>query len=240
MRQPVLEVIACSVADAIAAEQGGAGRLEIISHFDVGGLTPPLELVRAIISSVKIPCRVMVRENESFFVYDEKIIERLCESARSLADLSVDGLVLGFLMETGDQYGIDHDALARVLSCAPDLKATFHHAFELLPDPRRAIAELKQHRQIDRILTSGGDDPWPTKIRRLAELQNVTQPEIEILAGGGVDGEAITLLRHSTTVREFHVGRAVRKDNSIYGEVDSRRVKALLGLIKYDGDAKKA
>ena len=42
MKQPefALEVIACSVADAIEAEKGGADRLEVISHFERGGLTP--------------------------------------------------------------------------------------------------------------------------------------------------------------------------------------------------------
>jgi copper homeostasis protein len=41
----LIEVIACSVADAIEAERGGAGRLEIVTDFSRGGLTPPVELV---------------------------------------------------------------------------------------------------------------------------------------------------------------------------------------------------
>ena len=52
----VLEVIACSVEDAIEARRGGADRLEVISHFEVGGLTPPLELVREICQAVHCHC----------------------------------------------------------------------------------------------------------------------------------------------------------------------------------------
>ena len=67
-----LEVIACSVEDAVAAERGGADRLELISHYEVGGLTPPLELVQDVLAAVSIPVRVILREDESFFITDEK------------------------------------------------------------------------------------------------------------------------------------------------------------------------
>ncbi len=126
----IYEVIVCSVEDAIAAERGGAGRLEIISHYEAGGLTPSFDLVREIVEVVKIPARVMVRDEESFVITDEKKIERLCEAARSFRELPIDGFVLGFLK--GDQ--IDHELVARVLACAPELKATFHRAFEELAD----------------------------------------------------------------------------------------------------------
>ena len=66
-RNFILEVIACTVEDAVAAEKGGADRLEIISRFDVGGLTPAPELVRAIKAKVSLPLRVMVRENAGRF-----------------------------------------------------------------------------------------------------------------------------------------------------------------------------
>ena len=44
----VLEVIACTVEEAVEAEKGGADRLEIIRDFEAGGYTPPLELVKKI------------------------------------------------------------------------------------------------------------------------------------------------------------------------------------------------
>src|SRR2546422_10888383 len=96
---PVLEVIACSVADAVEAEKGGASRLEVISHFERGGLTPPLDLVRDILVAVHLPVRVMLRESEPFAVTDQVEIERLCAAARALAALPIDGLVLGFLRD---------------------------------------------------------------------------------------------------------------------------------------------
>src|SRR5262245_15110598 len=126
---PILEVIVCSVEDAIAAEHGGANRLEIISHYEAGGLTPSFDLVREITSTVKITARVMLRESEPFVVTDELEIQRLRDLARAFAQLPIDGFVLGFLKEAPDDrrpasvqpagVQIDHDLLSGVLACAP-------------------------------------------------------------------------------------------------------------------------
>src|SRR5690349_10554722 len=96
---PVLEVIACSLADAIEAEQGGAGRLEIVSELKRGGLTPSSELVAEIKQRVDIPVRVMLRESDGFGVTGASEIERLCAAAERFASLEVDGFVLGFLRD---------------------------------------------------------------------------------------------------------------------------------------------
>lgn len=228
-----LEVIACSFEDAFAAENGGADRLEVISHYEVGGLTPPVEMVRQIAATVKIPLRVMLRETEPFVVNNEREIERLCESARDFSDIGVDGLVLGFLKQGDSGKSIDHELVARILACAPNLKATFHRAFEELDDPFRAIEELKRHRQIDRILTSGGEDSWRNKVDRFAAWQQAAQPEIEILVGGGTDAEVIKLMK-PVGIREFHVGKAVREERKIDGAVVAKLVTNLALLLRQE------
>ncbi len=222
----LLEVIACSVEDAIAAELGGADRLELISHYEVGGLTPPIKMVSEISAKVRIPFRVMLRESEPFEVNDKYEIERLCGLARSFAEIGVDGFVLGFLKDGG----IDHELVTQVLACAPNVKATFHRAFEELPSPMAAIRELKRHRQIDRILTSGSSDAWSEKVERFAVWQQTAQPEIEILVGGGTDTEVIQLLKPAG-IREFHVGKAVREGQRVYGKVLTEEVIKMKTLI---------
>jgi copper homeostasis protein len=227
----MLEVIASSVEDAVAAEQGGADRLELVRALEVGGLTPPLELVRAVRAAVQIPVRVMLREEEDFFVHEPKKIERLCTLARSLSELSVDGLVLGFLTGQQTDPQINHPLLAQVLASAPGTKATFHRAFELLRDSTRAAQELKQHRQIDRILTSGCyadlSVDWPHRLTGLAELARAIAPEITVLVGGGVEREVIESLCQEKTKLEFHVGRVVREPCSNAGVVRSGLVREL-------------
>jgi copper homeostasis protein len=220
---PLLEVIACSVADAFEAERGGAGRLEIISEFERGGLTPPPELVRNILAVVNLPVRVMLRGSDGFGVTEDAEVEGLCAAARELSKLNVDGVVLGFVRERA----VDVALTAQILSCAPNLKATFHHAFEELGDKAEAIRELKSIRQVDRILAHGGRGNWMQKSERLAGYQRAAEPEITILAGGGVNAKIIELLFNTGGIREFHVGRAAR-DN---GAVHAARVRELIRVM---------
>lgn len=239
-REPILEVIVRSVEDAVAAERGGADRLEIVSHYEVGGLTPPFDLVREITSTVKVPARVMLRESEPFVVTDESEIERLLGAARAFASLSIDGLVLGFLKEapardpSGGRW-IDHDLTSRVLACAPNLKATFHRAFEELPDPVRAIAELKRHSQIDCVLSGTSGEAWVAALDRFVEWDRAARPEIRMLPGGGIDREAVKIFCKLSTIRAFHVGRAVRQGEKIDGVVLAERVRDLAELIQNAG-----
>jgi copper homeostasis protein len=203
----VLEVIACSVADAAEAEAGGADRLEVVRDLGVGGLTPPVSLVREILRAVAIPVRVMLRESDGFSVGNK---DALMEAAREFAGMGVDGVVLGFL-EAGR---LDLRSMRDVLA-AGGLKATLHHAFDALTKPLEAIPVIKQELpQVDRILTRTGD-----------EYLECAGPEITILAGGGLDAAVIRELRATTAVREFHVGRAARDQD---GDVTANRVRALL------------
>ncbi len=224
----MLEVIACSVEDAIAAEQGGADRIELISHFEVGGLTPSLELAHAVVSSVKIPVRAMLRETENFNIGDEGEKLRLCACAKELAALPLDGIVCGFLQ--GD--AIDYQLLVRVLETARPLKATFHRAFEELSDPLAAIRALKNYPQIDCILTSGGPGSHAEKVACLGVCERVAAPEIMILAGGGMTDEMIREVKLHTHVRDFHLGTFVREPREIYGLVRSEKVQGIVQLIK--------
>jgi copper homeostasis protein len=228
----ILEIIVSTVEDAIAAERGGADRLEVISHYEAGGLTPSFDLVREITSTVKIPARVMLRESEPFVVTDEGEIERLRDAARAFSRLSVDGFVLGFLKEAPGCRSIDHDLVSLVLACAPKLKSTFHRAFEELPDPIGAIGELKRHPQIDCVLSRGYGEAWVAELGRFVEWERAARPEIRMLLGGGVDEEAIEVFCKNSSIRAFHIGLAVRERERIDGAVLAERVREMKELVR--------
>jgi copper homeostasis protein len=227
MSKAILEVIACSVADAVEAQKGGAGRLEVVRELDHGGLTPSIELVRAIKEAVDLPLRVMVRESDGFGTSDEMEIERLCDASSEFSSLGIDGLVMGFLK----RGTIDLDLTSRVLACAPGLNATFHHAFESAADQLQAVTQLKSLPQVDRILSNGGAGELEKRRGRLAVYQQVAAPEIKIVAGGGIDRNAIEILRRATAIREFHVGRAARQGFNIAGPVQAELVRELVRVI---------
>ena len=60
-KRAVLEVIALDAEDAVAAQAGGADRLELVTDMAADGLTPPRETFAAIRAAVDIPLRVMLR-----------------------------------------------------------------------------------------------------------------------------------------------------------------------------------
>lgn len=221
LAKPLLEVIAMSVADAVAAEKGGAGRLELVRALEAGGLTPPISLVKEIIAAVSIPVRVMLRENDGFEIADREELTNLCNSARELAALDIDGVVLGFLRGRS----LDLATAKQILSCAPRVKATFHRAFEELEDQQAAIAKLKGVPQFDRILLS------PARVSGLKKLVESAAPELTVIAGAGIDRSNIRQWRESTPIREFHVGRAARLDGDIHRPVDAALVEELAALV---------
>jgi copper homeostasis protein len=216
----ILEVIVTSVADAIAAEQGGATQLEVISHLEQGGLTPSASLVEGIRGAVRIPIRAMLRERNDFSPGDESELARLCEAARTFSQLGVEGLVLGFLREGR----IDAATMQRILACAPGCKATFHHAFEAVEDQAAALAALKQMPQVDCILTSGGGGDWAERAQHLAHLQARCGSAMQVLVGGGVTRGVIEIVGETTPIRAFHFGRAVREPQTVAGKVHAARV----------------
>ena len=224
----VLEVIACSVEDALQAERGGAHRLEVISHFEVGGLTPPLELVRQIRAAVSLPLRVMLRGSSGYEVGHKAEAEMLCAIARELNGMDIEGIVLGFL-RAGE---IDVELMRRLLDCAPHLKATCHHAFDETQDRLRAIGELLKLKQVNRILTSGGMTSLSQQIANLAAYQKAAGPNITVLAGGGLNATKINAIRAATNISEFHIGRAARLPASVDGDVSADRVREIIEQTK--------
>ena len=221
----LLEVIVQSVADAREASRGGADRLEVVRAIRDGGLTPPLALVKAIAAETPLPLRVIVRENAGYET-NAREVAAMRESASELAAAGVDGLVLGFAR--GGRAALDD--LARVMEAAPGLPVTFHRAFDRLDDQLDAIDDLARAGRIDRILTSGGDGTPAMRCERLREYVARAGARLEVMAGGGVGEDALSLFARTGCVREVHVGRAARDGNDPEGPVSAARVRRLREL----------
>lgn len=224
----MIEIIATTIEDAIAAEKGGADRIELISNFEVGGLTPSLEIVRAVIDAVKIPVRVMLRESEDFQVCNTNERQRLEGLATTLATFPLDGIVCGFIMNDS----VDEELLQRIIAAAPKTKITFHRAFEELSTPQNAIQQLKQFPAVDCILTSGGKGNRKQKIENFRLCLETANPEIMILAGGGMTDEMMDILQRQAGIQDFHFGTFVREPKEFDGRVEESLVRKIVNLAE--------
>jgi copper homeostasis protein len=226
----LLEVIVQSPDDAVEAVRGGADRLEIVRAIRQGGLTPPSSLVREIAAATTLPLRVMVRERDSYTLGPGDL-PALRRAAEEFALAGADGLVAGFA--AGGRP--DLDALRRVVDGVP-VAVTFHRAFDVLEDPLRGIDAIAAVACVDRILTSGGDGPAAERAARLAQFSARAADRLTVIAGGGVDREALAFFARTGCVREVHVGRAAREGGDPEGPVSASLVRELREVLERRSD----
>ena len=81
MGQYMLECCVDSVESALAAEQGGADRLELCGALLIGGISPSLALFEQIRQCSQIPIRVLLRPRFGDFLYTQHEFEILKREA---------------------------------------------------------------------------------------------------------------------------------------------------------------
>ncbi len=221
-----LEVIATSLDDALAAERGGADRVELVASLERGGMTPPLRLVDAVVARLRIPVRVIVRETDAHEIGDPAQRARLVDLARRIGQRPVDGLVFGAV--AGGR--VDQDLLDAV-AAAGGRPVTFHRAFECVGDPLEALEVLARHPGVDRVLSNGGEGDWTARARRLADWSRVADGRLLMLAGGGLTADAVGVLARTAGVREVHVGRLARQPPTVEGAVSAALVAGLVRAL---------
>jgi copper homeostasis protein len=221
-----LEVIATSLADALAAEAGGAARIELVRDLDRGGLTPGPDLLDAVLDAVRIPVRVMVRETESHVVDDPARRAQLAAEARAIGRRRVDGVVFGAV--TGGDIDL---RLLDLIADACGRPVTFHRAFEALADPDAAVDRLAAHPAVDLILCDGGAGEWVARAARIASWTRRGAGGVRVMPGGGVTAEALAVLAGVPEVRDLHVGRLARRPVTDGGEVSVAAVASIVGQL---------
>jgi len=195
-----LEICVDSVESAIAAEKGGADRIELCSGLHVGGLTPEQELIESVRSNVLLEVSVMIRPRDGDFVYGPHEIEAMMREIESARASGADGVVLGTLHQDGE---VNIEALRRLIDQAWPMQVTFHRAFDISPNPRHSLEQVIAA-GASRILTSGGAADAVTGVAGLARLVRTAEGRIAIMAGGGVRSENVRELVRTSEVREIH------------------------------------
>jgi copper homeostasis protein len=203
----VLEICVDSVAGAIAAQAGGANRIELCRSLHEGGLTPGKELLHAVRSEVDLPVHVMIRPRSGNFNYVACEIDEMMREIESVQSLGADGVVLGVL---NSEMEVDTKTLTRMINAASPMQVTFHRAFDISTSLVRSLEEIIAA-GADRILTSGGEQDAGAGATRLAELVPSAHGRVGIMAGGGVRLENVRELVLVSGVREIHT--SLRQQN---------------------------
>lgn len=195
------EVCANSVESCLAAQAGGADRVELCAGIPEGGTTPSygdIATARELLTHTRL--HVIIRPRGGDFLYtplEQRIMLKDIENARRLG---ADGVVFGCLTSEGD---IDIALMKQLLEAAQGMSVTFHRAFDVCRQPKQALETLIQL-GCHRILTSGAQPTAEQGIPLLKELQAQADGRIILLAGCGVNENNIARIASETDIREFH------------------------------------
>jgi copper homeostasis protein len=202
----VLEISVETAEAALAAERGGAQRVELCAGLRLGGLTPSEELMRLARAQVTLPIFAMIRPRAGDFVYSAQELARMHRDIAAAKRLGMDGIVLGLL--TRDRR-VDIERTRELVKVAQPLPVTFHRAFDDVGDMDAALEDVIETGAA-RILTSGGAPTAPQGLRVLAKLVAAAGNRITIVSGSGVNASNILEVAQHTRAREFHSGLGTR------------------------------
>ena len=102
-----VEVCVETLESAVAAESGGAHRLELCSALTIGGMTPSVALLNHIKRVVKIPVNCLIRSVSSGFCYTHEEVAVMKTQIENLKQAGADGFVLGCLTDNNEIH-MDH------------------------------------------------------------------------------------------------------------------------------------
>jgi len=196
-----LEICCGSIDDALQAQAGGAQRVELCSALFLGGLTPSIGTMQHARQQLKIPIIAMVRARGGGFCYTDAEFATMERDVEALLAAGADGIVFGILKDDGE---IDLVRTRRLREIASDKQSVFHRAFDVTPDPFRAIDQLVDL-GITRILTSGQQDTVPEGVDMIRRLIEYAGGRIEILPGGGIKPFNLEDVIARTGCRQVHL-----------------------------------
>lgn len=179
--------------------------------------------------AISIPMRIMIRLRDVFCDFTVEEISRMRQEVQQLAEIGVDGVVVGFL-SAKNQF--DFETLNEVLAEKGNLGVTIHRAFDRSKNPFSVLEKLVLTGLADRILTSGQAASALQGIDMLARLQHLAGDRIKLIAGGGITVENIATIARATEIDEFHVGRGCRTPATTDGVVDPEKVKKLAQALE--------
>ena len=219
-----VEICVDSVESALAAQRGGAHRIELCSGLVEGGTTPSWGLISTVRGCISIPVHVMVRPRNGDFLYGPEDFEIMKQDVLSAKQLGADGVVLGILRKDGR---IDVERTGHLVQMARPLQVTFHRAFDMSRDLGESLNALIAA-NIDRVLTSGGEQKVEDALPTVASLVKKAAGRIAVMAGSGITERNAHHVIEATGVRELHASATA----SVASVMEHRNEKIAMGAVR--------
>lgn len=214
----LLEISVGSVEAAVAAQRGGADRIELCREQNVGGLTPSIETMKEARERVRIPIYAMIRPRGGDFVYSDDEFAEMRDEILLAQQLQMDGVVLGILTK---QRRVDVARTRELVEMAEKMEVTFHRAIDETTDLLSALEQVVET-GAERILTSGGKPTALEGAETIAKMVARARGRVVILPGAGISGANLQEAARRTSATEFHSGLSSALP---YGSSDYRKIE---------------
>ena len=211
-RQHVMQLEICidRIESALAAQEGGADRLEVCSSLAAGGTTPSRGLVQQCAERCQLELMMMIRPHDGGFCFGSDDLDTMLRDIAVAKELGVHGIVFGVLADDGR---VHLEQCRRLLDAARPLQATFHRAFDVARDALEALDDLLEV-GVDRILTSGQADTAQNGTSLIRQLVQRSGDRLSVMAGAGINAANVTTLVRETGVHEVHASASVVRRDS--------------------------
>ena len=218
-----VEICIDSVHSAVAAEKGGAQRVELCSDLVEGGITPSAGLIATVRQKIQIGLQVMIRPRAGDFHYSADEFDIMRRDIRMAKQLGANGVVFGLLDPEGN---VEVERTRELVELARPLNVTYHRAFDMARDLDKSLEDVIST-GADRILTSGAEVAAADAIPALKRLVATAGGRIVILVGGGMKPHNAPRVIAETGAREIHAGLRTTKE----GPMLYRNEKLVMGTI---------
>lgn len=196
-----VEICIDSVEGAIAAQAGGAHRVELCDNLLEGGTTPSAGMIALTRQQLTIGLHVIIRPRGGDFCYSDLEFAVMKADVLQAKQLGADGVVIGLLNPNGT---IDKERTAELIALARPLRVTFHRAFDMAVDPMQALEDLISL-GVARVLTSGQESSALEGVDLIKALVQRAGDRIIVMAGGGVHERNLHKIVTQSGVQEVHL-----------------------------------
>ena len=220
----ILEVCANSYASALAAQNGGAKRVEFCDNLAEGGTTPSYGQIALAKRNLTIEIWPIIRPRGGDFLYSDMEFNLMIEDIKACGSLQCEGIVIGILNADGS---IDIERCKTLIELAKPMPVAFHRAFDMSNDMEKALEDLIEL-GIVRVLSSGGATSAFSGMEQLAKLVKQANGRITIMPGAGINAGNIKELYTQTGATEFHASAKV----FVQSKMIYRNTTAKMGSIE--------
>jgi copper homeostasis protein len=219
-----LEICANSFTSALAAQDGGANRVELCENMAEGGTTPSYAQIKLCKKKLSIEIWPIIRPRGGDFLYSDVEFELMKEDVTMCKSLKCDGVVLGILLANGD---IDRKRCIELINLASPMPVAFHRAFDMSNDLTKALEDLITL-GFARVLTSGHAENALKGMKNIAKLVQQSYGRIEIMPGAGINANNIQEIALKTGAKSFHSSARI----AVESKMEYRNSKTKMGSIE--------